>query len=391
MSLPKSEHQPDDPDRLPPARRRRARRLLVPMEADERAAFIDDVAHRASPSFDFFLFTLLSGIVLGAGLLLNSTPLLVLGSIVAPFLAPAMGISLGTILGSVRYFLRSLFGLLIGGALVLLAGAGAGYLAQLWSLSDFSQAYPHAQLSWAYFLVLAFGAIATAAMMMNTDRDPGAPSVALAYGLYIPLAVAGFGITSGALHLWPDALVVFSLHLAWTALLATLTLAVLGFRPLTLFGYTLGAALVLLGVILLIGLSGAGAVFGGQVALPTASPTPTYTITPTMTLTLTPQPPTRTPTLTQTVAPSQTPTETLTTTPTPMYALVRTDDQQGALLREEPGGTVIGSYLDGTLMQVLPGEIEEGGRVWVRVITPDGRNGWIVQTLLATATPAPNW
>jgi hypothetical protein len=25
------------------------------------------------------------------------------------------------------------------------------------------------------------------------------------------------------------------------------------------------------------------------------------------------------------------------------------------------------------------------------VIAPDGNNGWIVQALLVTATPAPNW
>jgi hypothetical protein len=38
MTLPNSEQFPDDPDSLPPARRRRARRLLAPLNADERAA-----------------------------------------------------------------------------------------------------------------------------------------------------------------------------------------------------------------------------------------------------------------------------------------------------------------------------------------------------------------
>jgi hypothetical protein len=72
MNLPQSEQFPHDPDRLPPARRRRARRLLAPIEANERAAFIDELAHLTSPNFDFFLFSLLSGLVLALGLLLDT-------------------------------------------------------------------------------------------------------------------------------------------------------------------------------------------------------------------------------------------------------------------------------------------------------------------------------
>jgi SH3-like domain-containing protein len=52
---------------------------------------------------------------------------------------------------------------------------------------------------------------------------------------------------------------------------------------------------------------------------------------------------------------------------------------------------VIRSYFEGTRLQVLPGIITLNGVTWVRVIGPDGANGWIVQRLLVTATPAPNW
>jgi hypothetical protein len=43
MSFPSIEKTPDDPQRLPPARRRRARRLLLPFNADEREAFLDHI------------------------------------------------------------------------------------------------------------------------------------------------------------------------------------------------------------------------------------------------------------------------------------------------------------------------------------------------------------
>ena len=74
-----------------------------------------------------------------------------------------------------------------------------------------------------------------------------------------------------------------------------------------------------------------------------------------------------------------------------MYALILTADGNGAVLRDEPGGTVLKSYFDGTLLQILPSTLTFDGVVWVNVLAPDGVEGWIMQRLLATATPAPNW
>jgi hypothetical protein len=384
-----AEHIPNDPDHLPPARRRRARRLLAPLDADERAALVDEIAHRASPTFDFFVFSLLAGIVISAGLVLDQPAILLLGALIAPLMAPVIGLSLATVVGSVRFFLRSLVGFLIGSALVFLAGFIAGNLALSWYPTPLLQAYSHAQLSWANFLVLALGAIFTSAAMLRDTQRPVIASAALAYTLYIPIAVAGFGLSSATPDLWPDGLVVYTIHLAWAALLGAITLVIFGYRPLTLFGYTFGGALTLLGIILLIGLGGTGAVVGGQMALPTPIPSATRTITPTSTLTLTPVPPTDTPTPTWTYTNTPTPTETLTPTPTPVFALVQTDDGTGVLLRDEPGGVVIGSYIDGTLMQVLPGEMIQDGVTWIRVIAPDGVNGWIVGRLLKILTPTP--
>lgn len=391
MSLPHTEQHPDDPDKLPPARRRRAHRLLTPLDADERAEFLDDLAHRASPSFDFFLFSLLAGAVLGVGLLIDSPALLVLGAVLAPLMAPAIGVSLGTVIGSVRYFLRSLAGLLIAGLLVLLAGAAAGFAAQFWLPSDLTLAHLNAQLSWLNFLVLAVGAILTAASVANSKRRPALPSVALAYELYLPLAAAGFGLGSGVPDLWPDGLLVFAVHLAWGSLLGALTLAVMGFRPLTLFGYTLGGAVTLVGIILLIGISSTGAAFGAQIAIPTAVPTDTPTITPSLTPTLTPVPPTATLTPTSTTTPTMTPTSTLSPTPTPVLALVQASTGGGAFIRNQPAGEIITIVANGSLMQVLPETVEEDGVTWVHVLSPDGIEGWMVQGLLVTATPAPNW
>jgi hypothetical protein len=396
MTLPNSEPTPDDPNRLPAARRRRARRLLVPLGADERAELLDELAHRTSPTVDFFLFSFFAGVVLSLGLLFNSHALLLLGVLVAPVMAPAIGLSFGTVVGSVRFFFRSFAGLVIGGALVIAAGALVGLAGSLRQPEPMNFAPSFAQLAWDNFIVLVTGMVLTAAFMVNSDRKPLIPSLAVAYQLYLPLALAGIGLTSGYPDLWPDGLVIFAIYLAWAALLGAFTLALLGFRPLSPFGYTLSGAVTLLGVILLIGISGTGAAIGGQMALPTPIPTITRTPTPvppTPTLTPSPIPPTLTQTPTTTPTWTPTPTETPTPSPTPVYAYINADagDPPGARIRSEPEGTVIRSYLNNTLVQVLD-SIELNGRIWVRIIiVEDGTEGWILQSLLLVATPPPNW
>lgn len=226
-------------------------------------------------------------------------------------------------------------------------------------------------------------------------RSAQIASIALAYGLYIPITTAGFGLTSGVPDLWPDGVVIYAIYLAWGALLGAVALAVLGFRPLTLFGYTLGAVVLMTGVILLIGIGGFGAVIGAQVGLPT--PTPTITSTPlpptaTPTQTLTPIPPTLTPTATHTpVPPTATATATRTPTPTatPVFAFVDAGEAGGAFVRAEPAGEIISLVANGTRVQVLPEREQADGQTWVHIITPEGVDGWMLEILLVAATPTP--
>ena len=397
MSLPQTEYIPDDPENMPPARRRRARRLLVPMEGDERAAAVDGIALRSVPTFDFFLFSLLCGLVLGFGLLLDSPALLLLGLLLAPLMTPFVGICLATVIGSIRFFLRSLIGFFLGGLLVFGAGVLSGLVTYLWKPSDYSQAFLYAQISWPNFIVLAVGAILSSASMVTSDRKPILPSVALAYGLYVPLAVTGFGFSSGLSSLFYGGLVIFIISIAGAALLGAVTFVVLGFRPLTWFGYTLGGVVVLVIVLVLVGISGLGAAFSSHIAIPTDVPTLTATLTPvppTVTPSLTPLPPTAT--LTSTPRPSSTPapTSTVTPSPTPVYALIHatSGNPPGAKVRATPNGTVIRTYENGTLVIVLPDTAVQDGYTWAHIIVVvDNTEGWILQTLLLAATPAPGW
>lgn len=393
MNLPQTQPTPDDPEKLPPARRRRARRLLAPLDADERTAFIDQTVRRALPSVDFYLFSIIAGLVIGLGLALDEPAVLVLGAALAPVMAPFVGISLATALGSMRHFLRSMLGVLIGAGLVLLVGWGVGYLARDWLALNPSLAHHQVQLSWIGLGVLVVAAVLTVAAVVQGGQEGNgflAPltNAALAYMLYVPLAAAGFGLSSGVPDLWPDGLVVYAIYLSVGALMGALTLAIVGFRPLTLFGYSLGGVITLVVIILLIGLGGAGAAIGGQVGLPTPipSPTPTYTLTPTPTST--PVPPTATSTVTPTSTATPLPTDTPTPTATPVFAIVQAGEAGGAFLRAEPDGERIGLLANGTIVQVISAPTEVAGKIWLQVIAPDNLQGWMLQELLLPAPPA---
>jgi hypothetical protein len=395
MNFPHNEVDPDDPEKLPPARRRRARRLLVPMDADARAALTDELAIRASPTFDFFLFSLISGIVLGIGLIFNEPALFVLGASFAPLMTPFVGIALGTVIGSIPYFLRNLTGFIIGSVLVFVTGWSAGVLAKYWVSLDVCRIGLNAQLSWLDFTVLAVSSIVTTLAITRTTqnrtfRTELLASVALAYELYLPLSKAGFGLGSGIPHLFPDGLLIFLVYLAWGTIFSTLTLAILGFRPATVFGYTLGSVLALIAIVLLIGLGGTGIAYGAKIGLPTPTPTltPTFTLTPTRTPT--PIPPTATPSPTPTLTPSLTPTITPTPTATPILALVTVNNTEGARIRSEPGGETIGFLTNGTMLTILPETKQEvDGVIWVQVLTAEGTKGWILESLVTIVTPTP--
>jgi uncharacterized membrane protein len=399
MSLPKTDNFPDDPDLMPPARRRRARRLLAPLEVNERAVVLDQMRQRTSPSFDFFLFSVISGIIFCIGLMLDSPVMLVLGAVFAPLMAPLIGLSLATVVGSYKFFFRSLVGLAIGCWMVFVVGIAAGFVGRVWAPEVLSQAHLNARLSSVGFIVLSVGAVFTAATMVHHEKSPAAPSVALAYTLYLPLVVAGLGLGSGAPHLFPDGLVVFAIHLAWGTFLGALTLAILGFRPMTILGYTLGGAVTLLGLATVFGVGVYSTTlgwFGPPLAVPTYTATATVTLTPvppTATRTATPVPPTLTPTVTLTPTRTPVPTETFTPTPIPVYA--RIGPEQGALLRVGPGFNAEILYpgvIQETLVQLLGDAQQVDGYLWVEVrVIEDGRQGWMMQSLLDISTPEPNW
>ena len=401
------------------ARRRQRGQLVVPRDAEGRAALLAAMARRSYPSYELFVYAVVCGAILGLGYVLDSQALLLFGILVAPLLLPWVGILLATITGSVRFFFETIIALLISAALVFVIGILAGFASRLFMPRTFNEAYVHSALWWPDLVVLAIGAVILTVSFIRSEDKPFLPSVMLAYEFFLPISAAGFGLGSGISHIWPNGLLVFFVHFAWATMFGIITLIAMRFMPSNLQGliFTGGVSLVLIVLLLLLMTGGTwSSPFGQGIAnsvpppasltnLPpvatstvslqvqgTLQPSPapiidTATPSPTDTLAPTPVPLT----LEVTLPPTDIPTVTLTFEPTPVYA--RVHSSKGVVLRAVPAGKALTTLDDFSIVEVLPDTQNASNYTWAHVIaTQNGARltGWIVDLYLETSTPAPN-
>lgn len=405
------------PARESRARRRRARRQVVPADAQGRAALITALAHRAYPNYEFFIYAVLCGGLLGLGYLLDSQAVLIFGSLLAPLMLPWAGMTLALVIGSLRFFFETFMGLLISAVLVFLAGALTGFASRVFQPLTLNNAFTHSHLWIPDLAVLVIGSVLLTVSFVRSEEKPFLPSVMVAYSFFLPLSAAGFGLGSGVDGLWPQGVLVFAVHLALATSFALAAFFILRFRP-TLTGLAMsgGALAVVVATIVLLMGAGYGSVDAGAAVLPNQTPTtsslqadpaalevvtvnsatasPRASSTPRV-MTATPGTPTAVPlTLAVTLPATETPTITLTFEPTPIYARISADEGGGANLRKTPNGTFIATIDNGSIVEVLPEVQEVSGVPWAHVIAVkfgQRLEGWILQSVLVTATPVPNW
>lgn len=391
MSTQSSEHLDPLQERHSRARRRRARRMLTQLRADEREAFLEELGQIVTPGVELFLYSLLAGLLVGLGFRFEQRALLVAGALLAPRMGPVLGIALSAVSGSTRFFLRMLAGFLISGVLFGVVAGAAGTIASY--NNSYLLANGHTQLNLIDFGLVMVGAGLMAYFLAREGRLPALPSAAVAYELGLPLGAAAIGLARMDPELWQGALLMFGLHLAWAIAVAVAVLAVLGFRPLTGASGSLAAAVVLMGLVVVLSTAGLGASVLASLPTPTPTPSPTPTATATGTPTNTP---TITPTATATSTPTITPTATQTATPTPQPAQVSQTGGTGAVVRVVPNplGSHVGFVEEGTEILLLEGPEQVDEAIWwfIRFTNKQDETleGWLLGEYLATVTPGPS-
>ena len=415
--FPASEPTPQPPQHPARARRRRAQRMLFPSDAEGQAAVLADLATRSYASFDLFVYAILSGSLIAAGYLLDSQAVLIFGILAAPLLTPWVGLSIAAVTGSPRFFVQTLAALLVSAIIVFLIGLAAGFAELPFGPRTHNEIYPHNILSWPNLIVLTLGAVLLVVTFVRTENKPYLPSAVLAYAFYLPISAAGFGLGAGREGIWPQAALVALVHFTWATFFGILTLAFMRFRPRSFGGFVFRLLIILAILAILAGLLtwtgwGRAALDLTRGTTPPSAPVATSFPHSFLTLTSSPSPrpnpsPSTTPqpaTLTASPTgteeptlegiPADTFTPSITIEPTPVFARINSPEGGGALVRKSPGGEYLLTLSNGFIIEVL-GETEERmGVIWAKIaVERNGERveGWIIQSLLMTATPVVNW
>jgi len=407
-------------------RRRATRREMIPKDAEGQAVLISELSRRAYPSFELFVFSMACGVVLGLGFLLDSQAVLLLGVLATPLMIPWVGFLLAVLTGSPRFLFETFMALLISAILVFIGGLVLGVIVRFVPAYTLTNVYTHSRLWVPELIVLAIGAVTLVASFVRSESKPILPSVIIAYGFFLPVNAAGFGLGSGLEGVWPQAILVFVAHFALVSVVGLATLLVLKLRPSTSGMVLSGATLLVFVVILFVLLrpapqstADAGAAWtptNAAEAIPSAteilpavtisSPLPSSTFTPVSTtidltetvavaFTQAAKTPSPVPlTLNVTLPPTETPTTTLTIEATPIYGTINAIEGGGANLRQTPNGKYLMTLSNGTIVEVYPDFRLVNQVTWIRIIVTQNNKrieGWLLESTVLYATPEPNF
>ncbi len=417
MNEPEPSPQPDPSSSIPHearARRRRAHRMFYPSDAEGQAAVLADLARRSYPSFELFIFAILGGAILAAGYLLDSEAVLFFGVLAAPLLTSWVGLSIAAITGSLRFFLQTFAALLVSAIIVFLIGLAAGF-ANTALRAAHPERSPPAQPHLGSRTGSARHRRDPAGDHLRPHRrpNPTCPAWCWPTPSTCPSARRALGSGAGLEDVWPQAVYVALVHFAWATFLGILDLAFMRFRPRSFGGFIFSLLIILAILAALLWFTGLGEaalnLANGEnspgLRLPrrvprflslTVSKSPSPRLNPSPSVTL-PKPSvtaSRTPTVDVLETPAEPFTPSMTIVPTPIFAQINSPEGGGARVRKTPGGDYLLTLSNGYIVQVL-GETEERmGVIWVKIAVErngERQEGWIIQSLLVTATPVADW
>ncbi len=140
------------------------------------------LSERLVANADFYLFSLLCGLVLAVAIILDNPAIYVLAALLAPFMAPVVGLGFASVVGSLRFFFQSLGSLVIGSLLVFFMGVLGGWISKLFPNLQLTQAHYHVNFTFPDFILLSIGILLAIFITVKAPKPRSlVASVALAY------------------------------------------------------------------------------------------------------------------------------------------------------------------------------------------------------------------
>lgn len=166
------------------------------IDEKEKTRAVRQLVEDSTPDFDYFLMLVLSVLMATFGLLAGSETIVIGAMLLAPLLAPMMGLALGTSMSHHPLITRSLS--TIGYSVALSVGT-AIVGAFLFSAGNFDGGVNEIILSRTepsllFFVVAVISGFAVAYTSVKKELSATLPGVAVAVALIPPIAVFGVGI-----------------------------------------------------------------------------------------------------------------------------------------------------------------------------------------------------
>jgi hypothetical protein len=371
--------------------------------------FLDQLARRLEINVETFLVGSISLLLLSIGLLLDQLPLFVLAILVSPILSPILGFAFGFNLGVIKFLRIGFFSLLLHFISLFVVGAFSGFIARQFPEKEFIIWKYFVDATWSGFLLIFVGVIIMVSTIIRNPRQASlVANVALAYSFYFPVVSAGFAFGIGLKNQLITGLYTFLFYFIFAVVTGVIVLLANKIKPIKLqnwLGIVSLLVLVIFGAMFIL-----NSKFGINIGedqnkinltetnlsfIPTKITPHSFSTSvplPTSTMTIISnsieQPTSVIPTINISTA-----TITLTPLPVVIWAEILSPEGDGANIREEPGfsARILRTVLNGTAVQVLD-EVEiVDGATWAHIRFIDQVEGWIVRSLIVSATPEPEW
>jgi len=164
----------------------------------QKTRAVRELIEKSTPDFDYFFMLILSVLMATFGLLADSEPIIIGAMLLAPLLAPIMGLALGVSMSHHPLILRSFSTI---GYSVAFATGSAMIGAFFFSVGSLGGGgvndaiLARTEPSLLFFLVAAVSGFAVAYTTVRPNLSSTLPGVAIAVALIPPLSVFGIGIT----------------------------------------------------------------------------------------------------------------------------------------------------------------------------------------------------
>lgn len=214
---------------------------------EEFKDLLGTLRNNAGLRIDFLIMMLVSSVVAGLGLFLNSPAVIIGAMILAPLMGPILSLAMGMLRRDSRLVAGAVKTILSGIAVAL---STSGLMAFIIPVGRITAEMAGRIQPSLLDLGVAVAAGAAGAYANTRDNVSGSlPGVAIAVALVPPLCVSGIGLGWGNFEVFSGAMLLFLTNLIGISLASAVAFMILGFAPVVRARFGLGISLAFLLII----------------------------------------------------------------------------------------------------------------------------------------------